>query len=404
MGWYDVSFNGRKQWQTPNLDKLASRGIKFNRWYTAAVVCAPSRAALMTGKHTIHNGVSGNNDELPRSEVTLAAALRRLGYATGLFGKWHHGAPRDGEPTYIHPLDRGFDEFFGYTDAKHAWEKFPKKLWHGRDLKDSPGGYADTLFADRCIEFIKKNKDRPFFAYLPFVAPHFHVQAPAEDVKPWLGKFTEKDKNNPVNANYVGMITRLDKEVGRVLQTLEDLGLTGETIIVFTSDHGATYEAGNMGASMYHRSNFPFRGQKRTLLEGGIRVPAIVAWKGHLPAGKTSDDPMHMTDLFPTLLSAAKGKPDDGWKIDGHNMLPVWLGEAKAPERTLFWEWRFENSYQLAAMRGPIKFIIETRDGMPAMYNVVEDPGETRNIIAQHPDLARQLEKELRAWLATQRK
>jgi len=405
MGWGDVSFNGRKEWTTPNLDKLASKGTKFTRWYTAAVVCAPSRAALLTGKHTIHNGVWANGHDLPKSEVTLATALKRLGYVTGLFGKWHHGQPRDGAKTYVHPMDHGFDEFFGYTDAKHAWEKFPKQLWHGRELKDVPAGsYADTMFTDKCIDFVTRNKGKPFFLYLPFVAPHFHVEAPEDDVKPFVGKFKEKDGKKSVNANYAGMITRLDKEVGRLLQKLEDLGLTENTIIVFTSDHGATFETGNMGASMFHRSNFPFRGQKRTLWEGGIRVPALVAWKGHIPAGKTNDQPMHMCDLFPTLITAAKGKVVPAWKVDGQSMLAVWKGEAKAPERTLFWEWRMEKTYQIAAMRGPIKFIIDGKDGKPAMYDVVTDPGESNNIINQHREMANQLERELRDWLATQRK
>lgn len=405
LGWGDVSFNGRKEWTTPNLDKLATKGTKFTRWYTAGVVCAPSRAALMTGKHTIHCGVWANGHDLPKSEVTLAAALKRLGYVTGLFGKWHHGQPRDGEKSYIHPMDRGFDEFFGYTNAKHAWEKFPKELWHGREMKAvKEGSYADTMFTDKSIDFVTRNKDRPFFLYLPFVAPHFHVEAPAEDVKPFVGKFKEKDGNKSVNANYAGMITRLDKEVGRLLATLDELGLTENTIIIFTSDHGATFETGNMGASMFHRSNFPFRGQKRTLWEGGIRVPCLMSWKGQIPAGKVIDEPMHMTDLFPTLLKAAKGKTDPDWKVDGQDMLAVWKGEAKAPERTLFWEWRQEKTYQIAAMRGPIKFIIDGKDGKPAMYNVVDDPGESKNIINQHRELAQQMERELRAWLATQRK
>jgi arylsulfatase A-like enzyme len=402
LGWGDVGFNGRSEWATPNLDRLARRGIKFNRWYTAAVVCAPSRAALLTGKYPIHNGVSANNDDLPRSEVTLASALGRLGYRTAQFGKWHHGRPRPGEKSYVHPLDHGFDEFFGYTDAVHAWEKFPKKLWHGRDLKDVKGdGYADTLFTDRSIDFITRNKDHPFFLYLAFVAPHLHIQAPPEDVKPFLGKFPEKDATKNANANYAAMIVRLDREVGRLLEALDALGLADDTIIVFTSDHGATFEVGNQGASAYHNSNRPFRGQKRTLWEGGIRVPALVCWPGKLPKGKTSDDPVHMTDLFPTLLAAAGGKAG---AVDGQNLLPVWLGQEKAPERTLFWEWRSEKAYQIAALKGPIKFIIPAAGALPEMYDVVNDPAETRNIIAEHAELARAMEKELRAWLATEKK
>jgi arylsulfatase A-like enzyme len=405
LGWGDVGFNGRTEWGTPNLDRLARKGMKFNRWYTAAVVCAPSRAALMTGKYTIHNGVSGNSDDLPRTEVTLAAALRQLGYRTALFGKWHHGRPREGEKSYIHPRDRGFDEFFGYTDAVHAWEKFPKKVWHGRELKEVKGdGYADTMFTDQSIDFIKRNKDHPFFLYLAFVAPHFHVQAPDADAKPFLGKFKEKDPAKSPNAHYAAMITRLDAEVGRLLALIDELGLGEDTIIVFSSDHGATFEAGNQGASAFHNSNRPFRGQKRTLWEGGIRVPALVCWPGKLPAGKTSDEPVHMTDLFPTLLAAAGGKTDPGWKVDGRNLLPVWLGQEKPPERTLFWEWRSEKHYQIAAMRGPIKFIIPALGAPAEMYDVVNDPAETRNIIAEHAELARAMEKELRTWLATERK
>jgi arylsulfatase A len=401
LGWGDVGFNGRTTWKTPNLDRLASQGTLFRRWYTAAVVCAPSRAALLTGKFTIHNGVSANNDDLPREEVTIAEALKQTGYRTGLFGKWHHGRPRPGEKTYIHPLDRGFDEFFGYTDAKDAWEKFPKKLWVGRQEKEV-SGYADTLFANKTIDFIKANKEKPFFAYLAFVAPHFHVQAPDEDLADYRGKFKEKDAKNPVNAQYAAMISRLDKEVGRVLKTLDDLGIAENTIIIFSSDHGATFEAGNMGASNFHDSNRPFRGGKRTLWEGGIRVPALVRWPGHVPAGKNSDDPMHMTDVFPSLLAAAGGKLDAKWKVDGRNMLPVWEGKEKAPERTLFWEWRWEGHWQLAAMRGPFKFVITGKENRAELFNVVEDPAERRNILGEFPAVGKQLQQELNLWLKTE--
>jgi arylsulfatase A-like enzyme len=401
LGWGDVGFNGRKQWKTPNLDRLGSQGTVFKRWYTAAVVCAPSRAAMLTGKYTIHNRVSANNDDLPREEVTIAEALKDLGYVTGLFGKWHHGRVRPGEKTYVHPMDQGFDHFFGYTNARDAWEKYPKKLWVGREQKEV-NGYADTLFTDKSIEFIKANRDRPFFCYLAFVAPHLHIQAPEEDLAEYRGKFKEKDPKNPVNAHYAAMISRLDKEVGRLLKTLDDLGLTENTLIIFSSDHGATFEVGNMGASNYHDSNHPFRGQKRTLWEGGVRVPAIVRWPGHVPAGKTSDEPIHMIDVFPSLLAAAGGKVNAKWGVDGRNLLPVWEGKEKAPERTLFWEWRWEGCWQLAAMRGPFKFVITGKENRAELFNVVEDPGERRNIIADYPDLAKRLQQELNQWLKTE--
>lgn len=415
LGWGDVGFNGRTEWATPNLDRLARHGTVFNRWYSAAVVCAPSRAALLTGKHTIHDGVSRNNDDLPASEVTIAEALKTRGYATGLFGKWHHGKPRPGEKTYVHPMDQGFDEFFGFTDATHAWEKYPARLWHGRELKPVEG-YADDLFADRAIDFVKRHKAGPFFLYVPFTNSHFNIEAPPGEVAAYRGKFAEKDPNAPLNATYAAMVARLDRNVGRLVKVLsEELDLEDwlNTLIVFTSDHGATFEQGNQGTSNFHDSNRPFRGQKRTLWEGGVRVPAIVRWPAHRPAGNPSnsgpDDPrvsdlvVHMTDLFPTILAAAGVTPDPAWKVDGVNLLPVWADRAPPPERTLFWEWRSEGSDQLAALAGRYKLVV-TNGGRPELFDVEADPAERRNIGAERPELARRLQQELKDWLATERK
>lgn len=400
LGWGDVGFNGRTEWKTPNLDRLASQGTVFKRWYTAAPLCAPSRAALMTGKYGIHNGVTANNDELPANAVTLAQALQKDGYKTALFGKWHHGKPRPGMKEYLNPLDRGFDEFMGFTDAVHAWEQYPKELWFGREKKPVQG-YSNTMFTDQAVDFIHRHKAKPFFLYLPYIATHFHIQAPPEDVKEHLGKFVEKDPKNPVNATYAAMVTRLDKEIGRVLKTLDDLNLAGETLIVFSSDHGATFESGNKGASAYHDSNRPFRGQKRTLWEGGIRVPGVVRWPAHVPADKVSQAIVHMTDVFPTFLAAAGVEPEARWKVDGRNMLPVWEGKVNEPERTLFWEWRTEGSHQLAAMRGNLKLVV-TGNNVPEMFDVVADPGERRSIIAEHPELAKEMRKELNEWLKSE--
>src|SRR3954470_12520266 len=242
LGYGDVGFDGRKEWATPNLDRLGSQGTIFRRWYTAAVVCAPSRAALMTGRYSIHNGVTGNSSlDLPSDEVTIAEALKARGYATGLFGKWHRGAPRPGHKSYTHPMDQGFDEFFGFTSAVHAWQKFPTKLFDGREMKPSEG-YADTLFANRTIVFIQRHRDHPFFVYVPFIATHGLVGAPQAEISQHLGKFKEKSATQPVNATYAAEATQLDKEVGRILKTIDDLNLTGDTIVIFSSDHGATFE------------------------------------------------------------------------------------------------------------------------------------------------------------------
>jgi arylsulfatase A-like enzyme len=404
LGYGDVGFCGRREWSTPNIDQLAQQGTIFRRWYAASVVCAPSRAAFLTGRYGIHNGVTGNSDHLDLSEVTIAEALKAHGYATGLFGKWHLCPGRGDAPGF--PLDQGFDEFFGFIGGKEAWEKFPKKLWFGREKK-SVDGYADNLFADHAIDFIKKqhDADKPFFVYLAFTASHGLVQGPPDEVAKFKGKFAEKDTKeiHEPYANYAAMVTNLDKQIARVLQVLDELKLTQDTLVVFTSDQGATFEKLAAGATDYFDSNAPFRGQKRTLWEGGTRVPAAVRWPGHVPAGKESHEIVHMTDLFPTFLSAASGSVDPSWKLDGLNLLDVWLGKSAAPKRTLFWEWRSEGDTQTAAMRGDLKLVI-TGGNKPELFDVERDPTERRNIRAEHPKIAEDLESQIKAWLATERK
>jgi arylsulfatase A len=399
LGWGDVSFNGRTEWSTPNLDSLARQGRVLKRCYTAAVVCAPSRAAFLTGKYSIHSGVRKNEEDLPAEEVTIAEALKPLGYTTALFGKWHHGKPPVGQKDYVHPMDQGFDEFFGYTDAIHAWEKFPSQLWNGRERVDV-SGYIDDLITDRAVDFVDKHKRRPFFLYLAYVATHFGIAAPTDEVARHLGKFPEADPELPLNATYAAMVTRLDRNIGRLVETLKRLDLTRETLIVFASDHGATFESGNQGTSAALDSNRPFRGQKRTLWEGGIRVPSVVSWPGTVPEGVIAQEVVHLTDLLPTFVAAGGGSVDPAWRIDGINQLPVWTGKAAEAERTLFWEWQSEGSNQLAALRGPFKIVV-TQGGKPELFDVVADPAERRDLSAQHPELTRQLRDELDAWLKT---
>src|SRR5262249_12584714 len=314
------------------------------------------------------------------------------------------GKPRPGQKEYRNPLDLGFDEFMGFTNAVHAWQHFPKELWFGRKKKPVKG-YADTLFTDQAIDFIKRVLPRreaaPFFVYLAFTAPHLTIEAPADDIAEHKGKFKEKDPKKPIRATYAAMITRLDKEVGRLMKALDDLKQADNTLIVFTSDHGATFEVGNQGASAFHDSNRPFRGQKRNLWEGGMRVPALARWTGKIPANKVSHDVMHMTDVFPTFLAAAGTKPEEKWKVTGHNMLPVWQGKEKAPDRMLFWEWRVEGYHQLAAMQGNMKLVV-TGNNPPELFDVVEDPAERRNLFAEHRAQGQKMRKALTAWLATE--
>ena len=398
MGWGDVSFNGRKDWTTPNLDRLASQGTTFDRWYTACPLCAPSRACVMTGKYTIHNTVRGNSIDLPSSEVTIAEALQPLGYSTALIGKWHRGNLPGG--GFTHPLDQGFEYTFGYLDARHAWEHFPKTLFRGRD-EVPVKGYSSDILADEAIRYFRDHRGQPFYMHLAFIEPHFLVEAPEEDVRFFRGKFPEKDPAEPFNARYAGMIRRLDASIGRVLKSLDDLGLASETLVVFTSDNGATFEVGNKGASWFHDSNRPYRGQKRSLEEGGIREPAAVRWPGRVPAGRRSDAIVNNIDILPSFLAAAGSEPAPAWRVDGVNMLDVWMGKAPAPDRTVFWEFNTENVQMLAAMRGDFKLL--DIGGNQYLYNVRLDPQERRTVFAEYPRIFEQLKKELAAWMKTAR-
>jgi arylsulfatase A-like enzyme len=403
LGYADVGFNGRKEWTTEHLGKLAREGTVFRRFYTAGVVCAPARAALMTGRYGIHNGVTGNGSlDLPADEVTIAEALKPLGYATGMFGKWHHGGPRPGTDKYTHPMDQGFDEFFGFTNATAAHQKFPKKLWDGREEKDS-SGYSEAMFTDRAVDFLTRQTEakKNFFCYVPYTNPHSRVEATEEDVARFKGKFPEKDSNKPLNATYAAMVWRLDQEIGRLLAALDKLELARDTIVIFTSDHGATFERLQYGTASFHDSNAPFRGHKRTLWEGGARVPTVIRWPGRIAGGKTSDAVLHMIDVFPTLLAAAGAEPKSQWQIDGANVLDVLLGKAGVPDRTLFWEWREGGDTQLAAMRGDLKLIINGGN-QPELYNLAADPAERRAIDEEFPKETKAMAAALNDWLATE--
>ncbi|RYG65801.1 DUF229 domain-containing protein, partial [bacterium] len=348
----------------------------------------------------IHNGVTGNGSyDLPSGEVTIAEALKARGYATGLFGKWHAGAARPGTAGQTHPLDQGFDEFFGFTNAGAAWQKFPKKLWDGREQKPSDG-YADTLFTTRAIDFITRHKDGPFFAYVPYIVPHGVVEAPAEEIAERAKTVKDADPSKPVNATYAAEVTQFDKEVARILKTLDELKLADDTIVIFTSDHGATFERLSGFAPIDLDSNAPFRGQKRTLWEGGIRVPGVIRWPGKVPSGVESHEVISTIDLFPTLLAAAGAAPEPAWKVDGANVLDAITGKGKVPERTLFWEWDENNAKYYAAMRGDRKLVV-AGGNRPELYDVAKDPGERLDQQARHPKLVRELRAELDAWLAT---
>jgi arylsulfatase A-like enzyme len=340
--------------------------------------------------------VRRNGPDLPANEVTIGEALKPRGYATALIGKWHRGRREDG--GFTHPLEQGFDQTYGYLDARHAWEHFPKFLYRGRE-QEKTEGYSCDILVDEGIKFIRANRDKPFFLYMPFIEPHFYVEAPESDVKRHAGKFAESKPAEPYNARYAAMIERLDAAIGRVLAELDAQGLSSNTLVVFTSDNGATFERGNNGASAFHDSNHPFRGQKRSLEEGGIRMPAIVRWPQQVPAGRRSSEVVHMIDVMPSLLAAAGADLDPGWKVDGVNMLEVWRGRTPGPDRTVFWEIQAEGANMYAAMRRDWKLL--EIGGSRFLYNLRSDPQERRTLAAQEPEIFKQLTADLEAWKKT---
>ncbi len=298
-------------------------------------------------------------------------------------------------------MDQGFDEFFGFTDATHAWEKFPSKLWHGRELKPV-SGHSDDLFTDHAVDFLKRRKSGPFFLYVPYIASHFNIEAPEDEIALHRGKFPEKDAASPLNATYAAMVTRLDKNVGRILDTLDDLGLSNDTLVVFTSDHGATFEQGNLGTSNFHDSNCAVSRPKtnavgRRTAGAGRRALAGTGAVGQAIVGDRRDD-----RRVPDSARRRRRAVDPAWKVDGANVLATWRGTAPSPDRTVFWEWRSEGSNMLAALHGRFKLTI-TNGGRAELFDVTSDPSERRNVIAEHPEPARRLQNELNAWLATER-
>lgn len=410
LGWDDVGFDGRKTWSTPNLDSLCAQGTRFTRFYSGGAVCCPARACLLTGKYTIHDGVKGYTDALPAKEVTIAAALKQLGYDTAMYGKWDSGQG-------LGPLDRGFDEFTGFMNDREAWQHFPKTLHHNRE--EIPiVGYSADIFSDAAINYIERKRSRPFFMYLAYTEPHSIIEAPKDAVSTFQGRFPEKNKAEPWNATYPAMINRMDRGIGRVLDALRRTGQESNTLVIFSSDQGATFEPRNKGASYYHDSNYPFRGQKRTLLEGGIRVPGVVRWPNEVPAGTSSHAVVHFIDILPTVMAAAGGHPSPEWQVDGMNLLQVWRGRATPPPRTLFWEWaadkgNYAPDYEgvrmspdaeqglvwYAAMRGDLKLL--DVNGARSLFNVESDPAERKNLAMGDPDAFASLQQQLNDWRAT---
>lgn len=420
LGYGDVGCYGQKDIRTPRLDRMALEGIRFTQHYAGATVCAPSRSSLMTGLHTGHTPIRGNKEvqpegqyPMPASTVTIAEVLRNAGYVTGGFGKWGLGSPgSEGDPN-----NQGFDEFFGYNCQRYAHNYFPFFLRHNDQKVMLPGNegkkleqYAPDLIQEQVLAFIEANRDRPFFAYVPNVIPHAELLVPNDEiVQSYRGKFPEtpyRGTDDGPNykrggygsvatprANFAAMVTRLDRQVGEILDKLRELQIEDETLVIFTSDNGPHSEGGANPA--YFDSNGPLRGQKRDLYEGGIRVPMIARWPGKIAAGSETNHVSAFWDVLPTLAELAGVETSS--EIDGVSFLPTLLGEGSKQKQHdyLYWEFHEQGGKQavrLGNWKGIRLNVKKNPDAPVALYDLDADIGETTDLASAHPDIVRKIE------------
>lgn len=404
LGYGDLSCFGQQRFKTPYLDRLAARGVRLTQHYAGSTVCAPSRCALMTGLHTGHCEVRGNQEHGDEGQAAMTGdaamlpmLLREAGYATGCFGKWGLGYP--GSQSV--PLASGFDRFFGYNCQRHAHRYYTNFLRRDSERIDiDPSVYTHDLIFDAALDFVRENHDRPFFCFLPVTIPHAAMEAPEEAMTRWrerfpefngtIGKYAGAETDNPVAA-FAAMVTRLDSDVGRLVALLEELGVADDTLIVFTSDNGPHVEGGHNAE--FFDSNGPLRGFKRDLYEGGIRVPAIASWPSRIAPGGDDDLLSAGWDWLPTLCEAALTTPPEG--IDGVSLMPALTGAGEQASRPyLYWEFHEQGGKQ-AIRVGEWKAVrlnvARAPRGPLELYNLATDPGEADDLADSEPQIVAEL-------------
>jgi arylsulfatase A-like enzyme len=440
LGWGELGSYGQKLIRTPNIDRLAVQGMRFTQNYSGAPVCAPSRNVLMTGKHLGHTTIRGNlpaQDEngnrvegqhpIPAEALTIAEVLQASGYVTGAMGKWGLGpVGSTGDPNA-----QGFDHFYGYNCQRVAHSYFPPHLWDDADRvvinsNPIPGSarqpegevtmedwfdenYASDLILEDALAFIEEHQQEPFFLYLPFIEPHVAMHPPAElvesypedwDDRPYRGQAGYLPHPRP-RAGYAAMITDLDEHVGAVLAALDEFGLADNTLVIFTSDNGTTHEnrndpvfgVGGVDAAFFNSTN-GLRAFKGSVYEGGLRVPLIVRWPGHIEPGTVTAQPTYFPDLFATLCEVIDREIPN--TVDGISILPTLTGLGEqAPRNSMVWIFP-EYGGQVAVRFGDWKLVrqgLNRRNQPPGpweLYNITEDIGEQDDIANTHPDLVQQ--------------
>jgi arylsulfatase A-like enzyme len=408
LGYGDLSSYGQRKFKTPNIDRLAAEGMRFTQYYAGSTVCAPSRSALMTGQHTGHTRIRGNaRHPLLPEDVTVAEVLKSTpgaAYKTALIGKWGLG---EAGTTGV-PNRQGFDYFFGYLNQRHAHNYYPTFLWRdderiklrnvvpdedeeGSGVSTNRVDYAHDLMAEESLKFIERNIGGPFFLYLAFTIPHANNEAKNKGMEvPDLGEFAGENWPDQEKAK-AAMITRMDRDVGRLMALLKKLGIDDNTLVLFTSDNGPHREGG--ADPDFFDSNGPLRGIKRDLYEGGIRVPMIARWPKRIKAGAKSDQVWAHWDLLPTLAEIAGVKPPAG--IDGISMSNALLGRRQRNHEFLYWEFH-ERGFSQAARTGDWKAVRKSPDSPLELYDLKNDLGEQNDVAAKHPGVVKKIEDYLK--------
>jgi arylsulfatase A-like enzyme len=428
LGIGELGCYGQKKLKTPHIDSIATHGMKFENHYSGSTVCAPSRSSLITGQHTGHTFVRGNNPngknapahsigqlQLPEDSITLPKLLQKVGYATGMYGKWGLGGPDNSGSS----KNQGFDDFFGYYCQSHAHTYYPKYLWHNSKRISLDGNtYSFDLIWDKGMDFIRKNAHakKPFFAYLSITVPHATLSAPEALHKKWCKVYPEfndtvgkyggrgmgKDRvvHNPI-AGFAAMMENLDNHVGSLIAELKKLGVYKNTIIIFTSDNGAHHEGGHKPE--FWNSNGDFRGYKRDLYEGGVHVPLLVSWSKRIKPGSQSKLICAFWDWLPTLAEVSGTKIPVNAKIDGISFAPTLVGKTARQKKHRYLYWEFTEGKPRKAVRaGKWKMILTYKnDGetliKTELFNLDMDIGETKNLAQQHPEKVQELSKMIDA-------
>lgn len=402
MGWVDPECYGNPFHETPNINRLAQQGMKFTDAYAACPVCSPTRASIMTGKYpatlNLTDFIPGHwkpweklvvpemNMHLPLKEQTFAELLKPAGYVSGSFGKWHLG----GQTHY--PKQQGFDEFT-VTGGRHFAPKFkttpPEKIANGTYLADYLTGKAE--------EFLERHREDSFVLYLP----HYAVHIPLEAEKELVSKYQQKpitDRRRVNNPTYAAMVEHIDNSLGRIMQKLDELKLSENTVLIFFSDNGGLYQRFDKGGEPV-MVNLPLRDEKGSLYEGGIRVPLIIRWPGKVEAGSVCQTPVSSVDFVPTMLELA-GVDTQNAGIDGSSLVPLLTGTGTLDRDGIYWHYpHYHHTTPAGAVRaGDWKLIEYYDDGRTELYDLKNDPGESTNLVDQHPKKAKQLLEQLRDW------